>query len=120
MTAPAPQGPELFGWDCEQIGNWALHALTLYADNDRPTLRVMLATARRLESEGHTLESRARAFENYWLARCAVQFQNRMPNMRLADDNAALQLVHMLRDLLGFVDWETVAEHYAAKLEAAR
>ena len=26
----------------------------------------------------------------------------------------------MLRDLLGFVDWETVAEHYAAKLEAAR
>jgi len=120
VSAPAQEGRELFGWDCEQVGNWAMHALTLYADNDRPTLRALLAMARRLESEGATLERRADAFESYWLARCAVQFQNRMPRVRTPDDCAAMQLVHMLRDLLGFVDWQTVAEHYAAKLEGAR
>ena len=118
MSAPAQEGRELFGWDCEQIGNWALHALTLYIDNNRRALYRVMRHAEYMHNQAFSRERQAASWEAYLRARVAVA-ENVIPTYDSRADVFA-QMLEMLRDLLGFVDWSTFADHYAAKYEGSR
>lgn len=118
MSAPAQEGRELFGWDCEQIGNWALHALTLYIDNDHRALFRVLRHAEHMQGEAYSRERQAASWQGYMRARIAVA-ANVIPTYDSRAD-VFQQMLDMLRDLLDFVDWHTFADHYAAKLEGSR
>lgn len=118
MSAPAQEGRELFGWDCEQIGNWALHALTLYIDNNHRAYWRVLRHAEHMQGQAFSRERQAASWEAYMRARVAVA-ENVIPTYDSRADVFA-QVLEMVRDLLGFVDWFTFADHYAAKLESSK
>lgn len=118
MVAPAQEGRELFGWDCEQIGHWALHALTLYIDNNRRALFRVLRHAEHMRGQAFSRDRQAASWEAYLRARLAVA-ENVIPTYDSRADVFA-QVLEMVRDLLGFVDWHAFADHYDAKFEASR
>tara|TARA_A100001391_G_scaffold195759_2_gene173471 strand:+ start:1196 stop:1567 length:372 start_codon:yes stop_codon:yes gene_type:complete len=96
-------------WSPESVGTWATHHLLLYIDNTHHELRKFVQRAQRhatWQAQGRARDMRA-AFES------ALAQWSHLDSERHTGRDA---LASLLRELFDVIDWQAVADHYAAKL----
>tara|TARA_R100001510_G_C7652578_1_gene210442 strand:- start:2408 stop:2779 length:372 start_codon:yes stop_codon:yes gene_type:complete len=96
-------------WSPDSVGTWATHHLLLYIDNTHHELRKFVQRAQRhatWPAQGRARDMRA-AFES------ALAQWSRLDSEQHTGRDA---LATVLREMFSLIEWQEVADHYAAKL----